>query len=49
MAWPSLKKFKAGGIAIEVSQIPEETDGKLQIQELESPALTFWARILQTR
>ena len=44
MAWPSLTKFRAGGIVIEVSQIPEEKGGKLQIQELESPALTFCAR-----
>ena len=44
MLWPSLKKYKAGGVIIEVSTIPKETSGQLQIQELEPPALTFCAR-----
>ena len=44
MAWPSLQKFMAGGVLIEVSRIPKQKDGKPQIQQLEAPALTFCAR-----
>lgn len=44
MAWPSLQKFLTGGVIIEISQIPKEDAGTLQIQELEPPAVTFCAR-----
>ena len=44
MAWPSLLKFLAGGVIIEVSRIPKQKNGKPQLQELKSPALTFCAK-----
>ena len=48
MAWPSLLKFLAGGVIIEVSRVPKQKNGKPQLQELESPALTFCAKNLSS-
>ena len=44
MAWPSLEKFLEGGIFIEVSRVPKQINRKPQMQELDSPAVTFCAR-----
>ena len=44
MALPSLNKFLAGGVIIEMFQIPKENSGSFQIKELDPPAVTFCAR-----
>ena len=44
MAWPSVQKFLSGGIVIEESYIHKQKNGRPQIQEMETPAVTFCAK-----